>query len=160
MGGRDWNEAQLASEAHVEALAHVLHSMVDVVAQIINKVILRDELDKDCVSLPRVKAKLKEKDGTQNILSAINKLQNSAEFRYINAFVNTIKHQRILNRVWHAEYGKGKRNQRAVCFKKFEYKGKSYDFTWATDIIEPYRKRIYGYIVKIGNAVNEYLIST
>ena len=160
VGGRVWNKAQFASEAHVEAAAQVLHSMADVLAQIINKVVLCDDLSEYNVSLSSVVAKLKKKDGAHKIVVAIDKLQNSTEFRYINAFVNTIKHRRLLDRVYHMEYGENTRNEKAVCFQQFEYKGDCYGFTWAIDIIGPYKSRIFKLIIEIGNAVNEYLRST
>lgn len=157
VGGQDWNKAQFASEAHVEAAAQVLHSMADILAQIINKAVLCDDLREDDVSLSSVIPKLRGKSKAHKIVAAIDKLQNSTEFRYISAFVNTIKHRRLLDRIYHAEYGENKRNEKAVCFRKFEYKGNCYGFTWATDIIGPYKSRIFELISEIGNAVNEYL---
>jgi len=157
VGGEDWNKAQFASEAHTEAATQVLHSMVDILAQIINKVVLRDGLPEDKVTLNSIVRELGKQGIANKIVAAIDKLQNSEEFRYINAFVNTIKHRRLLDTTYRLEYGKGKRNEKAVCFREFEYKGDSYGFTWATDIIGPYKNRIVELISEIGIAVNEYL---
>lgn len=157
VGSEEWNKAQFASEAHVEAAAQVLSSMGDVLAQIINKAVLSDELKEDDVYMTKVRGKLGKKQGTDKISQAINKFQNSAEFKYINAFVNIIKHRRLLDRVFHAEGGENKRNAHGVCFLEFRYKGNSYPFTWATDIIGQYKIRIFELITEIGNAVNEYL---
>ncbi len=157
VGSEEWNKAQFASEAHVEAAAQVLHSMGEVLAQIINKAVLSDELKEDAVSMTTVRDKLAKKQGTGKISQAINKFQNSAEFKYINAFVNIIKHRRLLDRVFHAEGGENKRNAHGVCFLEFRYKGNLYPFTWATDIIDQYKICIFELIQEIGNAVNDYL---
>lgn len=152
-----WVRTEKASEAHVEAAAQALHSMADILAQIINKVVLCGHFEEGDVCLSSVINQLKETDGANKIICAINNLLNSAEFSYINAFVNTIKHRRLLETTYHLEYGENKRNEKAVCFKQFEYKNDCYDFTWATDIIGPYKSRIFELISEIGNAVNEYL---
>lgn len=157
VGGHDWNEAQSASEAHIEAAAQALHSMADILAQIINKVVLRDNLAEGGVALSNIADKDKNKRIPPKIIAAIDKLLSSAEFRCIDAFVNTIKHRRLLDRIYHMEYGENTRNEKAVCFQEFEYKGDCYGFTWATDIIDPYKSRIFELILEIGNAVNEYL---
>ena len=157
VGGQVWNEAQFASEAHVEAAAQALHSMADILAQIINKAVLRDGFPEDKVTLYRIVGKLKKQGIAHKIVAAIDKLQNSEDFRYIDAFLNTIKHCRLLNRIYHMEYGEDKRNEKAVCFQQFEYKGHRYGFTWATDIIGPYKSCIFELIMEIGNAVNQYL---
>ncbi|MBA7632124.1 hypothetical protein ES703_39666 [subsurface metagenome] len=157
VGGQVWNEAQFASEAHAEAAAQTLHSMADILAQIINKAVLYDGFPEDKVTLYRIVGKLKKQDSAHKIVAAIDKFRNSAEFRYIDAFVNTIKHRRLLDRSYHLEYGENTRNEQAVCFQEFEYKGHRYRFTWATDIIGPYKSRIFELIIEIGNAVNEYL---
>lgn len=158
VGGKGWNKAQFASEAHVEAMAQALHSMADILAQIINKTVLCAEFSEGDVKLSKILNELKKKPQASKIVERINKLQNSVEFRYIDAFVNTIKHRRLLDRVFHVEYGEGKRNDKAVCFRKFEYKGSRYGFIWATDIIGPYRDRILKLISEISNAVNEYVL--
>lgn len=157
VGGEGWNRAQFASEAHVEAMAQVLHSMADILAQIINKVALCAKFLEGDVKLSKILKELEKKPQAVKIVERINKLQNSDEFGYIDAFVNTIKHRRLLDRVFHLEYGKGKRNDKALCFRKFEYKGNWYGFTWATDIIGPYRNRILELVSEVGNAVNEYV---
>jgi len=153
-----WICLREASEAHVEAAAQALHSMADILAQIINKAVLRGDFKERDVSLSSAFVeKLEKKAGAHKIVAALDKLRNSAEFRYINAFVNTIKHRRLLETTYHLEYGQGKRNEKAVCFQKFEYNGDCYGFTWATDIVGLYKSRIVELICEIGNAVNEYL---
>ena len=120
VGGEGWNRAQFASEAHVEAMAQVLHSMADILAQIINKVALCAKFLEGDVKLSKILKELEKKPQAVKIVERINKLQNSDEFGYIDAFVNTIKHRRLLDRVFHLEYGKSKRNDKALCFRKFE----------------------------------------
>ena len=84
-------------------------------------------------------------------------MKDSHEFKYINAFVNTIKHRRLLETEYVAEFGMGTRNDDGIQIKAFSYKGDSFPPIWAKDIVGDYQSRILEHIYAIGNAVNDYL---
>jgi hypothetical protein len=157
MGGVDWGKAQLAAEANVEAAAQVMHSMADILAQIINKTILKGELKEHSVTLSLVLKKLEKKLNSRGIVSSINKFMDSTEYKYINAFVNTIKHQRLLDITYNIEPEKGTSYPKGICFKEFEYKGKKYERVFAVDILDSYKSYITDLIIDIGHEVNNYI---
>ncbi|HKZ82296.1 MAG TPA: hypothetical protein VJ793_01410 [Anaerolineae bacterium] len=57
--GEEWIQAQFAYESHVEAAMQSLHSMADILAQIINQAILNGALLEDEVSFSGVLDRLK-----------------------------------------------------------------------------------------------------
>jgi len=159
VGGQEWQKAEFASTAETEAAAQALHSMADILAQIVNKAVLKTPLSEAQVSLGKVCEELKRRNCAPIIVSKIESLQNSKEFEYLNAFVNTIKHRHLLDTDYRAEFGNGTRNEEGIRFKAFTYKGRSYSTVWASDILDGYKKRIADLICAVGNAVNDYLRS-
>jgi len=157
VGGTDWEETQFASTAETEAAAQVLHSMADVLAQIINQAILGGKLAEQEVTLAGVLKELRRQKIATALVSKVEGLQKSAEFDYVNAFVNTLKHRRLLDTEYRAEFGKNMRNAEGVRFKAFSYKGKQYPVTWARDILGPYKTKIIELISCVGNAINDHL---
>lgn len=136
-----------------------LHSMHDTLAQIINQTILNKPLPEKNVNLQRIKDQID--NNTQegkNLKNTIDIFIKCPEFQYINAFANTYKHIKVIKKYFRAEYGKSTRNEQGIVFKSFCYKNKSYNDTWAIDVLEHYKKKIFGYISDIGNSINKYLI--
>ena len=157
LGGAKWNKAQISTEANVESTAQLLHSMADIMAQIINKVILKGK-DEENISLGKVLVELQKHNNIKEIVTAIKKLKNSPEFEYINAFVNTIKHRRLLDTTYYmVRNGSIPNMTKGICFQEFEYKGKKYEKMFANDIIGQYKSRIIDLIIEIGNSINDYL---
>lgn len=157
VGGQDWSETEFASTAETEAAAQALHSMADILAQIINEAVLKRPLSGAQVTLFNVCKNLKNQKNASSVASRIEALQASKEFDYLHAFVNTIKHRRLLDTEWRAEYGEGARDERGIRFKAFTYKGKSYSTIWASDILNDYKNKVVDLICAVGNAVNDYL---
>jgi len=157
VGNKNWQDAHLASEAHVICAAQALHSMGDILGQIINQVILPGALSEDEVSLRNVLSRLNEEVIAPNIVTKIQQLKDSPEFKYIDAFVNITKHRRILKTEYRAEGGPGTRNDQGIIFKQFNYKNENYPITWAKDIVGPYKNKIFIYICDVGNSINSYL---
>ena len=157
VGDKKWWNTYLASEAHVIAAAQASHSMADILGQIINQVLLCGTLPEDRVTLNNVLCKINEEAIAPDIFYKITGFKNSTEFKYIDAFVNTIKHRRVLDTNYHAEYGADKRNDQGILFEKFIYKNNNFPTTWAKDIVGPYRVKIFKDICTIGNSINSYL---
>ncbi len=157
VGDKKWWDTHVASEAHVIAAAQALHSMADILGQIINQVVLCGALLEEKVTLYTVLCELNKKAIAPNILTKVMKFKKSTEFEYINAFVNTTKHRSVLDTSYHAEYGINKRNDQGILFKSFIYKGKKFPTTWAKDIVGPYRDKIFKDISDIGNSINSFI---
>lgn len=157
VGGEEWQKAEFGSTAETEAVAQVLHSMLDVLAQILNITLLNPPLSESNVCLHRVAKELKEANYAPEVLTEIKSLQNNVAAKYLRAFVNTIKHRHLLDTDFRAEFGEDTRNEEGVRFKAFKYGGKPYPTVWASDIIASYRKSVVEGICAVGRAVNDYL---
>lgn len=155
-----WWEVYYASAAETEATVQVLHAEADIIAQIANRIILRGLVPERDVNLDSVLRKLKCQNRGPRVAAEIETLRNSREFRYIDAFCNTIKHRRLINKQWHVEGGEGTRNKEDVRFLAFSYKrDNNFPITWASDITGPYRERLGRYDEAIGDAIIDYLQS-
>lgn len=157
--------AQFQSETYIEAAAQNLHSMADILCQIINKAVLNSGIDEANVTIQRTIEELQEKANTQDIVNTLEKLRDSHEFKYIAAFVNTIKHRSLLDTDYSGEFKSGKSNIMRLRFLSFNYEksGKqkkppdNYDNTFAETIANGYKERIFDLIDGVGRATNTYI---
>jgi len=153
----EWGEAEFASEAHTVAAAHALHSMADIMAQIVNIVVINGRFSEGQVTMKKILKHLDDNSIAPQIKIVIEHLLNSSEFRYIDAFVNTIKHRNLIDTNWGLEYGEGKRNEAGVRFKEFKYNGYLYPLTWTSQIVHDYKTKIIELVLNIGIELNKYL---
>ncbi len=156
-----FKNAQLKSETYIESAAQNLHSLADIVCQIINQTVLQSQFDEGEVSRKTIIRELQNDHSKKDIETALEQLRDSYEFKYISAFVNTIKHRRLLNTDYYAEFGQGKTNTMGIRFLSFEY-GKEnnlqkYNDTSAEIILNNYMKCIFDCIDKIGHAIDSYI---
>jgi len=159
--GDQWWRVYRSSAAETEASALVLHAEADIIAQIINQVILRVRglFPEEEVSLRRVSERLRSQNQANNVVAAIASYTSSEEFRYISSFCNIIKHRRLIERQWRSEGGEGIRGEEGVRFLAFEYGGRDFPIMWASDINGRYREALGRYVERIGNAIIDYLQS-
>jgi hypothetical protein len=155
-GDEKYNEAEFSYEAYVEACVQSLHSMGDILSQIINILILGNHFSEDDVSIKRVARYMATKGLAPDVLIEINKLLNSNEFSFIEAFCNTIKHRRLIETKYRSEYGGDYRNEEGLVFVEFNYKGVTYPKTWAKDIIDKYREEVFKLVVEVGLKINDF----
>ncbi len=156
-GDEKYSIAEFSYEAYVEACVQSLHSMGDILGQIINILILNGHFTEDQASIKKVAHYTEINNMAPDVLEELNKLINSNEFCYIEAFCNTIKHRRIILTEYRAEYGGDYRNEEGLVFVEFDYKGVTYSKTWAKDIIDKYREEIFKLVVEVGLKLNDYL---
>jgi len=149
-------ETVFSFEAHTESCIQCLHSMVDMLAQIINVVILRGHLAENEVSAKKLVTKQKNKIPPE-ILKRLDEFLSCYEFKYVDAFCNTIKHRRLIHSMLKAEYGEGYRNESGIIFYQFRYRHVTYQDTWANDILQKYREAFYKHITCVGVGINEFL---
>jgi len=156
-GSPEWNVAALAAGAESEAAVHVLYTMLDILAQVINAIVLNGALPEKDVNLWSVKSKLPAISSTTPIISKIQQLVDSQAFKYVRAASNTIKHRRLLDLTYRAEYGTGRRNQDGIVFKSFSYDGDLFPEVWIGDILDSYVKPVFDALLEIGNSINDFL---
>jgi len=157
LGDERFNRAAFSFEADVEACIQALHSMADMLAQIINVVILGGHFQEHQVSLWKVTDRLEKMGIAPQVALQARKLLDSPEFGYVDAFSNTIKHRRLVFTKFQAEYGGNYRNEAGLLFKAFEYKGESHPETWGNDILDNYRHRFFELVNDVGLSINNLL---
>ncbi|BCL34519.1 hypothetical protein [Nostoc sp. MS1] len=152
-------QAQLESETYIEAALQNLHSIADILCQIINVVILESTLHEAEVNVAKTIQELNNRN-LDKVKIALNNLCNSNEFKYIAAFVNTIKHRRLLDTDYHGEFGRGTENTMGIRFHAFTYNRQNkpienYPVILASTIIEDYMPNIKALIESLGMAIEE-----
>jgi hypothetical protein len=174
--GAQFPKTQLEVEIYIESIASNLHSLADVLAQIINEIVLKpllpcdEHISSEKVDLNQVKTKLdkvktklvaltpdsaKYRDISQ-IIDSIGNLSKSWEFLYISGFVNTIKHRRLLNTTFHLKVDRGSLIDLGFKLDKFDYKGTPFPEMSCRSIVIDYREKLIDFIFDIGNSVNNY----
>jgi hypothetical protein len=154
-GDEIYNVAAFSYEAYVEACVQSLHSMGDILGQIINIVILENILCEETLYLNRVADYMEQNGIASDILNELKKLINSNEFCYIKAFCNTIKHRRLIKSQFRNDYDKNY-YKLGLVFDEFNYKVKTYPQTWGDDIIDKYREEIINLVIEVGIKISNY----
>lgn len=157
LGDQRFNEAVFIYEAHVESCVFSLHAMADILAQIINVIVLRDQFKEGFVVIERVIQEMRKKHIALEVADKAKNLLRDNTFQYIGAFCNTIKHRRLLQSNFQAEYGEKARNESGLKFEAFQYKGHSFHQEWGSDIIGQYRSHLLSLITEIGLSINRYV---
>ncbi len=152
-GDQRFRNVVFSYEANVEACIQSLHSLADILAQIINVVVLEARFGENDVSASIVVKAVVQPE----IFTPLNEFLKSYEFKYIDAFCNTIKHRRLIPSKFKAEYGEDYRNESGIKFIQFDYRNTTYPETWGSDIIGKYRYVIRDRLTLVGIAINEFL---
>lgn len=150
-------EAIFSYEAQVESCVQSLHALSDILAQIINVVVLHAGFQENEVSIKRVVKKMEEEGIADEVTIRLRELLDDTVFNYVEAFCNTIKHRRLIKMNFRAEYGESARNKSGLLFEEFTFKGKVYPQTWGSDIIDKYRFHLLNRIEEIGLSINYYV---
>lgn len=153
----EWSETWFLSESYVEATLQALHSMADILAQIINLTVLGAVYTEDEVSLTKVRNRLQQTNAAPNVTIAVQAFIHSDEFRYTNGFVNTIKHRRLLETEYRIEGGTYIEFKEGMRIKQFEYGGEVFPVKWIDEILDVIIPRVINGINTIGNAINDSL---
>ena len=153
-----WIEAEVKSEANAIALMYHLHSLADIMAQIINRVVIGNQLRERDVSIYTVKKKIEKEDdkNKKRLLKRIEELLNNMYFKYVSAFVNITKHRYMIDTKYWMELKKGNYTQ-GLRFKRFNYNGIHYPKTWIKEIATTFREGILNCIINIGVELNKYI---
>ena len=152
-----FEEAIFKSICHTEAALQSIHSMMDILLQVINITILQKPYSVDIVCIKKIRKTLGDNEKAKDFLIKLNCLISSEEFSYISAFVNTIKHRKLIRSTFHAEGGNNTRNDQGLVIKEFDYKNKQYPTKWVKDIFNNDFDYIYKSIMNIGIEINEFL---
>lgn len=150
-------QAIFSYEAQVESCVQALHSLADILAQIINVVVLGGRLKEDSVSIKKVVKIMEKENIAPDVAKSTRRLLCDELFNYIEAFCNTIKHRRLIKTDFSAEYGENARNESGLRFEEFIFKGNTYPQTWGSDILEKHRSHLLNLITEIGLNINKFV---
>ena len=144
-----------------EAMIQVLHSMGDIMGQILNLAVLGANAfpDDSMGLLFKVSDRISSRNLAPNISNALNVLKDSQEFKYMKAFCNTIKHNTILDFDYrmHFDFRDKNNSQQGLRFKQFVYKGDTYPVTWVHVVRDEYSLKLFNVIFSVGNSINDFL---
>lgn len=152
----EFEEIEFEIETYLEASLQNMHSTADVLAQIVNIAVLSGYFKEECVSANKVKNQLRCTNCAKGVCDSFELLLKSESFKYINAFVNTIKHRRLIELIPYGEFIKEKQGILGIMFSNFKY-GKEYEKTPTEKVINTYFKEIEQHIDEVGYEINKYL---
>ena len=122
---------KLAIQANTQACLHSARAIHDLLAQLINGLVLPDKVAipiNDC-NIIKVESKLEPSELKVHLTG----LLNSIEFKYVNAFVNTIKHRNLV--AFGALMPNGI-NANGMYFRAFKFKQQSFDRLLVEDVLK------------------------
>ncbi len=144
-----YNEAFLIHQAHLVAAIHSARGMVDMLAQVLNGLLLQAPLAVHDVTVSRVKNQLPDSPVKEHFAN----LQTSDAFRYINAFINTIKHRALIK----PRFSISTEEQKAgVQVSAFDYNGDSFPVRWDDEVLASI-KAVVTAVITTGAALNMQL---
>lgn len=139
-------------EAHVEGFIQSLHSLGDILGQILNIVILKENFPEETVTLHKIRSS----DFPPTIKNALDDLVNSREYRYVEAFCNIIKHRRLIHAAYEGGFIEEFKVTGDFLFNRFCYKNQKYYETKGNDILISYKVAVFNYINDVGKAIYDY----
>ena len=123
-------------------------------------VLNENQLPENEVRLSSVRQRLPAQNIASEVTSAIRDLIDSREYKYINAFFNTIKHLRLLNLNRRFEFtSSGSSTSRTldIRLRSFAYNNDTCPDTDANQLVDDYRSRVVDLISDIGRSMSAYL---
>lgn len=151
--------ARFAAEAHLIACAQSLHSLGDIMANVVFTAsgLPTDRLNKRDRSLHRIVKVLDEEAGMEQIVQPLHKLHQSPDFHYVRAFVNITKHRSLVDIYSHVSFKPEPRQ--GLMIEAFDYDGEPFEKRWASELYLESRVEIVRAVVATGIAVNRWLAS-
>ena len=161
-------ELKLNIVIYLESIADNLHSLPDVLANIITFLILPPDSEPKGTKITikkiiQILSKLQNDKSVESwrktyyksIVDAINNLLYSDEYQYINAFVNTIKHPHLIDTEYLIQNNAGSYNS-DWRFLEFERNGRQYSSISINKLINDYQNKIVSLFYKVGEEINNY----
>ncbi|WP_445247241.1 hypothetical protein [Microcoleus sp. OTE_8_concoct_300] len=162
--------SQLEVEIYTESISTNLHSLADILAHVINVIVLKplqaesEYLVSRQISIHNIKNKLTalssldvvRSQSIAEIIKGADNLIASAEFKYIAAFVNTIKHRSLLDTEFYFHLKSGILMDLGYRLDPFIYEGCDFPQTPCKVVVMDYREKVIDLVFDIGNSINNY----
>lgn len=158
--GKEFRIILFFAEAHVIAFAQALHSTADIIAHIL-KIILDLDFKNKQINFINTLEIMKRQQIAIEVYNKAHGLRNSKEFMYLNAFVNTIKHRRLIDMPYHINLKSGQEfhGLRINSFKYGNDKNKEipYDSKWVDGFICNDFEELSNTIGEVGVELNKHM---
>jgi len=142
-------EKKIALQAHIQSAIHNARALYDLTSQLINELLLPEPIEiYDCTINNLIKKMI-----YSDLKSTIENAIESESYKYVNAFVNVIKHR---NLVAFNSHFKLVENKAGILFNTFKYRKEIYPELWAIDALEK-SLNVKNEIITIGEKLNEHL---
>jgi len=158
--GKEYRITHFFAEAHVIAFAQALHSTADILSYII-EICLKLNMANKQINFTNALDALKKQKIAPEVSRKANKILSSKEFMYLNAFVNTIKHRRLIEIPVHVNLEPGK-ELHGLRISSFIYgKSKSreiyYEPKWVHEFLDGDFEKISNMVGELGAELNHYM---
>jgi len=125
----EYSYAKLANEAHIIGAIHTIRSMLDMFGQLLNGLMLNNSIPvKDC-TIQKARDALPDSALRQDM----DELLDSYWFKYVSAFINTVKHRRLVQHAFSLSF---QENAAGIRIGAFSYRDDHYDAHWGMDVLK------------------------
>lgn len=146
----EFNFARIVSEAHLISCFHTARGMWDHFAQLVNLVVLGASIPISNCDISKVLARLPESELREYVLSTLS----SHWYGYVVAFVNTVKHRRLVEHSFSVSF---EENRAGVRVGAFSYEAKSFPAYWGTEVLEGVIE-VKNRVIGAGRLLNEAVL--
>jgi len=155
--------AQFQAEAHTIASAQATHSLCDILSVIVYWSFQLDTVPKspayNNLNLFTVNDSLKKLPQYSMTSNLIESVTSSSEFSYLAAYVNTTKHNSLINSSLSVSFDTDNKN--GMCIKGFSHSGfrkniNNYDRKWSHDFLFVDNYALLLKLLTVGNSLNDY----
>ena len=151
----NFREARLVYEANVIACAQAIHSVSDIISHVIHDSLALDGIDEENLCLKDVQRLVPE----SSLKQTITRVLGLADFRYLQDFVNTSKHVRLVDSQYSVDLTGEDKYPHGVKFRAFVCKGRTHQSKWGEDFLKAMRQISIEYVL-LGGALNEHMRSS
>jgi hypothetical protein len=149
----DFYEARLIYEANVIACAQAMHSVSDIISHVILDSLAIRDADEENLDLKSIQKLLPE----SLLKSHVVRILGLDYFRYLQDFVNTSKHVRLVGSQYTVDLTGVEKIPHGVKFRQFECKGRPHKEKWGETFLQEMRQLSIEY-VHLGCALNDYMV--
>lgn len=160
---KEFKLAKFCAEAHFIAFAQALHSVVDIMAQVIVFALnLNNDSDgrlSEKSNMHDVRKYLQSHADFTEIAAAIEELIESDQYKYLTAYTNITKHRSLVAKNYSVNLDYSQNQTHGFKINDFKYKGMSFSEKWAVDVCNDDHQYIHEQILRIGNLLNSHVAS-
>jgi len=136
--------AHIICEAHVMGCMHTARGWGDSFAALINRLLLASAIDEGDCNIFKAKDELKPSE----LKEELEALTSRREFKYVNHFVNTVKHRRLIRHEIKINFADNKIGLVVGPFRRYPQR-------WGTDVLQDVVEVQHG-LVRSGVALNRH----